>query len=144
MKKGMWALKTNESKELEGTWVEYPDDTYDLKFKVRRTGGKNSEFAETVEAAMRPIRRQFAAGKKDKRLKQKAMEEMVKLYSEHIVVGWEGSDIVDEEGNPLPFSSENCFKVLSALPEIMDWVVTAARDADTFREEIDLELEVKN
>jgi hypothetical protein len=143
-------MQTDPTKEVEGTWVEWPDDTYNFKFKLRRTGGKNSDFAELVDETLRPLRRmansERAKGSKEsmKKLRLKMMEELARLYAEYIVVDWDGPDICDPEGNPLPFSKENAARIFIDLPEVFDWVVSSARDTGVFRDEIDLDIEEKN
>jgi hypothetical protein len=66
------------------------------------------------------------------------------LFAEHIIVDWQGEDICDEDGQPLPYSKENAFKILMGLPDVFDWVVAASTTSVTFREDIDLEEEAKN
>lgn len=146
MKKGIWALKTNESKEKQGVWIEHPD--MDARFLLRRAGGANTAFENAQLQATRPWFALLDNNKKspDVKIVEKIAEETAKVYSEHIVVGWEGSDICDSEtGEPLAYSKEDALKILRDLPNIFKWVRQHAMDESNFRDSLlDLETESKN
>lgn len=57
-------------------------------------------------------------------------EAITRLFAKHIVKGWDG--VTDREGNPLPYTVDNCVKVLTDLPDLYNELVSVAVDADQF------------
>jgi len=145
MKKGLWALQTDTKKETEGTWIDHPK--MDIRFKIRRTGGENSDFSNAANKVMRPYWRMMEGGKNkkpDEKLLKSANEKLAALYAEHVLMDWSGEDVVDEEGNALAFTVEAATKVLRDVPSLFGWVRDQAIEEDNFRFDFDLEEESGN
>jgi hypothetical protein len=89
--------------------------------------------------------RQVAAGKINAALISENRDEDRMLYPAHVVLGWE--DVYDAEGNPVPFTKEDCADFLRALP---DWIFDDLRNfcgkPDNFVEStsFDLDATAKN
>lgn len=65
------------------------------------------------------------------------------LYSRHVVTGW--SNVVDEDGEPVPFTKANCEEFLRVLPEFLfDELRTFCGNASNFTEVVEIEARAKN
>lgn len=71
----------------------------------------------------------------------KAEEARKRVFVEHLVTGW--NNIVDREGNELPFTTENALKVLCDLPDLIDELFQFSMDRDNYGLD-GVELAVKN
>lgn len=58
----------------------------------------------------------------------------VELCARAIVVGWE--NISNGTGEPLPYSVENCRKLMTELPALRREIIVASRLEQTFRKEV--------
>lgn len=100
-----------------------PDGTrISPKLTGRHAGESNKAWQNAVNKhnAKTGIMRRIAAG--DSGVNQIAIDRDVELYPEHIFTGWE--DVVDEDGNEVQFSKEECRQFLEALPR---WVFDDVR-----------------
>jgi len=66
---------------------------------------------------------------------------MAEVYAETVLLGWTG--VADENGTPLPFTKENCVKLLTDLPDLFRDIQEQAQRVANFRA-ADLEADAKN
>jgi hypothetical protein len=128
-------FETNTELEAgKGVKLQYPG----FSITINRAGGANKKFAQVFAAKMKPHRQRFERGLMDNETGDRIV---IESYAEGVVIGWEG--VTDREGNPIPFSVENCVKLFVDLPELFEDVRSQATAAATFREEIE-KVEEKN
>ena len=86
----------------------------------------NKSFLNAVMAASKQASRVAKAkrkvsGKQDDTITQAAIDRArmddIDLFVDHVVVGWE--DVVNQDGEPVEFSKENCRDFLQAIPPEM-------------------------
>lgn len=104
-----------------------------VKIRVLRAGGTNRAFQKALRDSLIKNNRKLSAMDDDE-----SVRGMAEVYSETVVIGWEG--ITDEKDEPLPFSKENVVKVLTELPELFRDIQNAAQSTDLFRAERRAEL----
>lgn len=99
--------------------------------RIARAGGANSNFQKRMEHVVKPFRRQIQTETIDAKQAEKLVRQ---VYAETVVLGWENVD--DAEGNPMPYSVENCKKLFDDLPDLFADIQEQAQRAALFRAEI--------
>lgn len=98
------------------------------RITIRRAGGANRAFARTLEARLRPYRRQMQAGTLDEAVAERLLAE---VYAETVLLGWEG--IRGRDGQEIAFSASAAAKLLTDLPELFRDIQEQAQKAANFR-----------
>lgn len=107
----------DQDKFAHGTWTEIMGG----QFKVCKAGSAAYEKALEANGYRK---------KKDPAAKEKALLHAV---AEGILVDW--ADIQDANGQEVPYTVENCARVLGDNPDLVAEVLQAANDLDLFRKE---------
>lgn len=128
------SYKTSPDLEKNGVWLNYGD----CKILVARAGGANKRFEALAKARLKNYQKAIQVGALSN---QKATEIMQEIYSESVVLDWEG--VTDENGKELPFSKENVLKVFKDLPDLFLDIDEQCRKISNFRQEL-LEEDAKN
>ncbi len=100
---------TNATLETEGIWIDYGDYG---RFLIARAGGQNKKFRNLFEKKIRPYRAAINMGTLDDAVAERIMRE---AFAETVVLDW---DLVDEDGDPYPFSAESCVSLLEENPDL--------------------------
>lgn len=112
----------NEALSQEGVWVPYAGD---VEFLIARAGNKN--YRKVAQAMYKKNERMLDA--KTEAANEKLTEIVIEAMAKGILLGWRGD--VQYQGEPLPYSMENCRKLLSH-ERLRDWVDAQAKDEDLF------------
>lgn len=96
-------------------------------FFVKRAGGANRSYAQRLAALTKPYQRQIDSNTLDPKI---SLGLMAKLYSEHVVIGWQGVSGPDNE--PLIYSREACEKLFNDLPDLFADIQKSAQDMQNF------------
>jgi hypothetical protein len=124
---------TNTDLEREGVWETFGD----VAIRIASAMAGNPEFVKAQERVFRSKRRLIEA---DALSIAQFQELTVKVYAEAIVKDWRNLTFKGEE---LPYSRENCVRVLTALPALLDAIAKIANSRGTFQGR-DLEADAKN
>lgn len=116
------AFATDETKELEGVWVELSDDA---KILVARAGNKKYN---------KSLAQQYEKNKRLLDLKNDAAETlsntiMIDVMARSLLLGWQG---IKFKGEDLPYSVDNA-KLLLSVKDFRDLVSKHASDAEAYR-----------
>lgn len=92
------------------------------------------------EAFRSAIAQKALAGKKKSLVVQKgtltgSFEQDVALFAEHVVLGWGARPLIDDDGEPVPFSKENIIEIFTSSREgrvLFGKVQAAAVDDQVF------------
>lgn len=57
-------------------------------------------------------------------------EARTRVFAEHLITGW--NNIVDKDGNDLPFSRENAVALLADLPDLVNELVNFSLDRENY------------
>lgn len=126
---------TDKNLEQAGIVLDFGDG---VEFKIARAGGSNVRFEKAVAQKMR----KFELQRKHDNLDPEQMRTVFReVLAETVVLGWKG--VTDREGNELPFTRENCIKLFTDLPDLLDEVLEQSRKSTLFKQEL-LEDEAKN
>lgn len=130
----------DQSLEKKGILLEYGEnsDGTMIALRIARAGGSNKRYERRLEKAFKPYRRQIQAGTADEKVLRRAL---IEVFAETVVLGWE--NVHDENGEPLPFTKDNCVKLFNDLPDFFDDVRDAASSYDLFRQD-EMEVDAKN
>lgn len=83
------------------------------------------------------------AGKVDVKMIEDHRDEDRVLYPKHVVKGWR--DMVDAEGERVPFTQQNVTDFFEALPNwVFDDVREFARETSNYVDPLDVEIKAKN
>lgn len=104
---------TNHDKEKDGIWVNYDD----ARFLIARAGGANTRFQVTLSSKIRPYKKQIATQTLSD---EESARIMVEVFVEGVLRDWE--NVEDENDNPLEFTRENAIKLLSDIPELLEFL----------------------
>lgn len=133
----------NKKLEQEGKWerfyVRAEDDTELGSFllKIAYAGETNQRYARSLER----VTRQYRTGGRIIDLPDElANEILLEVFVDSIISDWD--DVMDEEGNPVPFTKEGITTLLKSAPHLFPEVRMRASNRSVFRE--DLDGEVKN
>lgn len=125
----------DDDMEKKGIWIDYGDAG---SFLIARAGGSNQKFANILQAKTRPYKFQIDNELIDQKVGQKLMYE---AFAEAVVLGWEG--VCDRNGQPIPFTKENCVKLFEDLPDLFHDLREQATKLANFRQQ-SLEEAAKN
>lgn len=128
-------IKTDESKETSGVWVDY---ILGIRLKIARS--RNPKYQEELRNLVDPKTKDIREEKLDV---QVFADLLNTVRARTILLGWENID--DKGGNPIPFSIEQSEKFF-ADPELKDFclfVVAVSENADQYAKEV-LDESVKN
>ena len=118
---------TDARAETEGVWMPYGG----FRVRIARAVDTNPKYRKALEAAMKPMRRQFSSG---------ALEVggpewkagVTKAYSESIVTEWE--DVTeDDETTPMPCTPANVLRMLTEYPDFFREVDLFAASQSPYR-----------
>lgn len=123
---------SHEDIEEEGVWCPIAAD---VEFKIRRMRSK------TVERAKERIYGPTEKAMRGKDIPDALEVEFTKrLMSQAIVVDWRGAGMVDDAGNAIPFTADNCYAVLSdeaTSKDLRGLIIQFAMDGNIFVPESD-------
>ena len=120
-------FETDADLETKGFALEIIDGSGTTTFILARAGGKNREFTKYLQQLMKPHQRAASRGT----LKDEIAEQAgLKAISRHVVLAWE--NVKDRNGNPLDYSEENCFNLLTDLPDLADFLLKEANNEANF------------
>ena len=119
---------TDSTKEQEGVVHEMGDG---LKMRIARIG--NPKYQKRFQAISKPHRRAIRRGTLADEVAEKLL---IQCLSETIVLGWEG---LEENGKEVPYSLENCIRILTAYPELRNYVNDIANELEGYQAEDDEE-----
>lgn len=109
-----------------------PDPKKRLTLHCVPAGTQNKEL---TNASLKRRAQQPRAGTLTAETLDDAMLAVAELYPEHVIRGWE--NVFDDEGKPVPYSVEECRKVLGIVQELAPDHLTEfaswAQELDNFR-----------
>ena len=114
---------TDQDKEETGVWVDFGDD---LKVKVRRLRSRKS--IEVRKELDKPHVNEIRRGVMSPDV---AEELLMRQVAGGVIADWKG--VEDEDGTVLPYTPDNAYKLLKALPEFRDAIFQVSMDADAFK-----------
>lgn len=109
------AQRFDTSKFTEGAWVEI----FGAEFKVARAG--NPEYERALEAS----------GYRKKEEPEQKMRALYSAVAAGILKDWK--DVVDADGNQIPFSTDNATEVLLENPDLASRVLSEANDLGHYK-----------
>jgi len=119
---------TDPTKEQEGVVHEMGDG---LKMRIARIG--NPKYQKRFQALSKPHRR---AIRRSTLADEVAEKLLVQCLSETIVLDWEG---LEENGEEVLYSLENCIRILTDYPELRNYVNDIANELEGYQAEDDEE-----
>lgn len=130
--KALEVYKHDEEAEENGKWAPIAEG---VEFKIRRLRSKIVQTAR--DRIYGPFER--AMGPKTKELPE-AIEKQctIKLLSTALVTDWRGDGMVDDDGNPIPFTAENAAAIFSdeeTGKDLRGAVINLSTDGDFFAPE---------
>lgn len=133
-------FKTDDAKERDGVAITYAanDDGTVPTFIVRRRGPGNQQYAKELQRLTEPYRRLIELGALDEMISRQIM---LKVFCIAVLVGW--TNVQDENGVKIDYSSANAVALLTALPELYDDLMAQSSKLALFRAE-DAEPATKN
>jgi len=84
---------------------------------VARSGGSNRKYRSMMAEVYKPHKRALENGTLDDETAGRLLRE---VFAKTVVLDWKGW--TDENGEPVPFSFENCVSLFEDAPEIFDVV----------------------
>lgn len=126
---------TNQDLEAgKGVILDYPG----FSISIHRAGGANKKYAQALVNKMRPHRHKVQNGTMDEEVAQKLL---IEVFAETVVTGWE--NVKGKDGKEIPYTKENCVKLLTDLPELFKDIQDQATSIAIFKSEIE-ETDIKN
>ena len=120
---------TDEVAEKEGFELEVFDGDVVIKIMLARAGGANKKFAARLEARMKPYKRKAEAGQLEESISE---DILVRTIAETLILGWVG--ISDEDGEEVPYTTDNAVELLKALPNLRDLIFEEAQRISNFQQ----------
>lgn len=118
---------TDKNIETKGIVIDYGE----FKITIARAGGSNKAYERLLEKITKPYRRAIDNETIDQSL---SIDLLMQVYSKTIVLGWE--DVVNDVGDPIPFSSEACLQLFRENKDFFLDVQSQASKMALFRKEI--------
>lgn len=117
-------------------------DMEEASLVVSPSTRSNKPYNAELVKLMVPQQRRVSGGKINAAFLEKYRKDLIPLYAKFVVKNW--ANIVDREGNQVPFTSENFQSFLEAMPaQAFDNLVDFCENETNFRE-VDTEELAKN
>lgn len=121
-------FKSDKDLEKDGVWFSVSETT---SFLIRRFGGFNSSKVKAALAKYyKPYARLIEMGTLPE---EKEKEIMVKVFVESSIIDWKGVEI---DGKEVEFSIDAAVKLMTALPELSETLLSHASDTKNYREDL--------
>lgn len=117
-------VDNSTKKQSEGVWTKYNGS----KFKVASTG--STKFQRILNRLQAPHRKKIEKGTLDPKISK---EILCEAMAEGLLLDWQ--DVVDKDGNQVPFTPEIAFKALLNNDDLKDHLSEFAQDLENFRAE---------
>ena len=117
--------------ERKGVIIDYEltnGETFSIK--IKRAGARNQEWKVAYNQIMKPHAQAIADGKVGEEENKKLLAE---IWSKTVIVGW--SNLRDGEGNEVKFSTETCYELFCAFPDLLNDVIADSHNRSNFQEE---------
>lgn len=128
----MFEDRTDINAYSEGRWFPI---TAGSRIKLR------SATSAKAQEARREVNRPYAL-RTDKGLTltdEENKEIFLRIMAKGIIVDWEGPIFVDEDRNPLPYTADNAYAILSnpKLTKFSAFLMSIVMDEESFNEQLD-------
>lgn len=118
---------TDKNAEKAGIILDY--DTFEIR--IARAGGSNVKYTKTLDAISKPHRRAIA----NETIAPETVKRIFReVYAKSVVLGWK--NMVDRQGNVIPFNVANCIRVFEDLDDLFLDVQEQAQKAALFKSDI--------
>lgn len=130
--KAFSSFRADEEKEEKGVWQTIADG---VEFRIRRMRSK------PVLDARKRIYGPFERAQRNSNQDLPDAVELqctVNLLSQAVIVDWRGPGMVDDNGEPIPFTPENCHEILmdkETGKDLRTMVISLSSDAELFAPE---------
>lgn len=122
--------KTDTKSELEGVWTDYEDGLGNsLKILVARSDG-NPHYESTLTRLMAPHKKKMERGKSIENSVAKKI--MTQVLAKEILLNWDDSVLLDDEGKPVKYSVDNAIELLTNDNDLRDYVSDFSGDQANF------------
>lgn len=118
---------SNKESEEDGRWVELSDDT---ALKIRAFGSK--AVNDLRDREMRPFQALLRAGGKIP--EDKSEEIGYRVIAGAVLADWKG--VRNVEGVEVPYSAEEAYAIVKALPKFAAFIVNYSTDAQNYRDSL--------
>ena len=116
----------DQTMEQQGVVINY----YEYgKFKIARAGGSNTAYTQATKKYGKPFEKRSAKNLSE----DVATDMLLNIYADSIILGWEG--VVWRDGKELPYTRDNVFKLMKALPELFRAIINESQKVELFRKE---------
>ena len=122
--------KTDKSRELDGvtaTYYDGADGSIDLV--IARTDG-NPHYEATLTRLMAPHKKKMERGKSMSNAEAKKI--MNEVYAKEILLGWDETKLLNDNGKPVPYSVESAIELLENDNDLREFVVEFSADINNF------------
>lgn len=120
-------FSTNKGLEEEGQWIELDAD---VAIKIRAMGSK--AVSECREALVKPYAMLIRAGQK---IPDDKNEEIgFRVIAEAVIADWRG--ITNAEGVVVPYSADEAFAIVKALPNFAGFVAGFSAEAQNYKDKL--------
>ena len=117
-------FKTDRDKEKDGVWEDLGDGCSVL---VARYG--NQAMVNAYRKYPRVLRQRLESGQVDD---DKSSNIMAKVMADTILLDWKG---LKEDGKEVPYSKEECVRVLIEYPDVRLMIFEIANEAQLYHDE---------
>lgn len=122
--------KTDRTLELEGTWLDFPDNCGNiLKVKVARSDG-NPHYESTLTRLSKPHQKNLSKGKTIPPEESKRI--MTEVAARELLLDWDSESLLDDEGKPVKYSVDNAIELLTSDNDLRDFVLTESGEQSNF------------
>lgn len=115
---------TDKEKENNGVWQDFGDG---IKMRIARVGNEN--YKKLFQRLSKPHRKAIRGGRLSEEVAEKLM---IKCLAETVLLDWEN---VEVDGELLPYSKDNAFRVLTDFRDVKESVEDYANDMEIFLQE---------
>ena len=138
MSSKLWDVyETDKKKELDGVWIpiELGFDENNPMFLMGILSEHNPRYREAEQKHTKPYALILAKKPKtdDEKKKQADILDDIRIRSmaDGLIIDWK--NVEDREGNPIEYSFENAYDLLTSLPHLYDVLARKAGLLDNFR-----------
>ena len=121
---------TDKVAEIEGIEKDFGDGCF---IKIARIG--NSAYKKTFQKITKPYQKAIRRGVLSDEIADKLL---IEAMAKNIVLGWRG---MTEDKDVVPYSVENCIRILTEYPDLKDQINEIANEMESFKMEDDEDIE---
>lgn len=124
-------FSSDKALSQNGVWltIDLEDGGQPLEFLLASLGRANRKWASEASRVYRHHKRKIEAGLMSD---EESIERSLRVFCNTVLLDWRG--VTDEDDQPIPYSSEEGYKLLSECDRLYDYLLEESQEISNFQD----------